>query len=674
MASKFIKYLLPIFIFSFVLLTYLHNLSRSVYGGDVGDLVTAAKVMGVAHPPGYPLFTLLGFLLTRINFISPAFMVGLISAFSSALAVLIYYFLSLKFTKNKFIAFVSSFVLAFNYLFWFYAEIAEVFALNNLFVVLLMFLGFMYYKYKNEKFLYALSFFVGLSFTNHHTIVLVYPSILILVLSNYEKIFKNQKLVIKNILFLLTGLLVYLYVPIAASYSPVVNWDRVTDLKSFLRLLLRQDYGTFNAGIFASTTFIQRIIILKTYFSDVILQLTLPVVLLNVLGAFYLFLKDKRLFVSILLAFLISGPLFIGYAGFPLLGSFFIGIYERFFVMSVVLLMMFFPFGLLFFVEIINKIFRKKSFQNLFIGIFLIIPITFFYYNFPKTDLHRVTVGDDLAYDLISPLPKNSILFLSGDTMLFNAWYVNYALNFRPDVRIINLNGLAGDVYFERKINDYKKAHPKEKNDKDLPIKVIKELFKAYPIFSYDAVQPSKGEKLIWIPYGLTSKLVASKKDIKSKHDFTKENLLIWNNFKFLNSKNKNNLALGNLTIAETPSIYANAMLSLGNFYFTNYQDKKGAYEFYLKAKNIDPFYHKTYEVLGIYFSDINDCKKTNENLQKAIGIYPFEKISYMVLYSNYKYCFKDTKKANETVVIYNKLFQSDFFKDAKIKTQDLKK
>lgn len=674
MASKFKKYFPPIFLFLFVFLLYLHNLSRSVYGGDVGDLVTAAKVMGVAHPPGYPLFTFVGFLFTRINFISPAFMVGLISVFSSALAVLIYYFLSLQFTKNKFIALVSSFVLAFNYLFWFYAEIAEVFALNNLLIVLLIFLGFMYYKYRKEKILYALSFFIGLSFTNHQTIILIYPSLLILVLANYKKIFKKPKFVIKNILFLLSGFLVYLYIPIAASFTPIVNWDRVSDLKSFLRLLLRQDYGTFKAGAFEAPTFVQRVIILKTYFSDIILQLTLPVVLLNILGVFYLFLKDKRLFISLLLAFVISGPLFIGYAGFPLLGSFFIGVYERFFVMSVVLLMMFFPFGLLFFAEIVNKIFRKKSFQNLFIGIFLIIPISLFYYNFPKTDLHKITIGDDLAYDLISSLPKNSILFLSGDTMLFNAWYVHYALNFRQDVRIINLKGLAGDVYFEKQISDYKNAHPKEKADKDLPIRVILELFKTYPVFSYEAFQPSKGKKLIWVPYGLTSKLVKSEGDIKYKEDFTKENLLIWSKFRFLKGKNRNNLALGSLTISEIPSIYANAMLSLGNFYFTKYEDKQTAYEFYLKAKNVDPSYHKTYEVLSIYYSDINDCKKVDENLQKAIGIYPFEKISYMILYSNYKNCFKDTKKANEVVKTYNKLFQTDFFKDAKIKADDLNK
>src|ERR1035437_3119488 len=115
------KYFMPLLLFLVVFLVYIHNLSRSVYGGDVGDLVTAASVFGVPHPPGYPLFTFFGFLLTRIHFLTPAFMVGLISVFSSTLAVVIYYILAIKLTKNKFIALVSVLVLAFNYFFWFYS-------------------------------------------------------------------------------------------------------------------------------------------------------------------------------------------------------------------------------------------------------------------------------------------------------------------------------------------------------------------------------------------------------------------------------------------------------------------------------------------------------------------------------------------------------------------------
>lgn len=661
--------------FFFLFLTYLHNLSRSVYGGDVGDLVTAAYVMGVAHPPGYPLFTFLGFLLTRVDFMSPAFMVGLISVFSSALAAVLFYLLALEFTKNKFVSLVSSLVLSFNYLFWFYAEIAEVFALNNLFVILLFLLAFLYYKKKNIKFLYALSFFVGLSFTNHQTIIFVYPSLLLLVLSNYKQIFSNPKIIIKNILFLISGLLIYIYVPFASMQNPVVNWDRVKDIESFLRLVLRQDYGTFNAGIFALPTIDQRIIILKSYFTDVFIQLTFPVIVLSIIGSIYAFIKEKRSFFAILLAFLISGPFFIGYAGFPLLGSFYIGIYERFFSMSSIVLLMFLPFGLLFVVNLLNKLLKKKNFQNLFIGVFMIIPLSLFYYNFPKTDLHDIHIGDNLAYDMISPLPKDAVLFLSGDTVLFNAWYVNYALNFRKDVTIVNLNGLAGDAYFEKKIDDYVKLHPKEKNDKDVSARVIKELSKKRPVFSFEAVQPSRGERFVWVPKGLSFELLDSKDDIPKQEDFLNKNLNIWNSFQKFN-QGKNSLALGSLTISEIPSIYANALLALGNYNFTEYKDGETAFEFYEKAKDIEPSYYKTYEVLGVYYSDLKNCNKTEENLNKAINIYPFDRISYYLLYYNYKNCSKSEIKAKEVIKLYEKLYgDNTFFKDLKegLKEQEKK-
>ena len=42
------------------LVAYLATLQRTVPGGDSGELIAAAVTGGVAHPPGYPLFLLLG--------------------------------------------------------------------------------------------------------------------------------------------------------------------------------------------------------------------------------------------------------------------------------------------------------------------------------------------------------------------------------------------------------------------------------------------------------------------------------------------------------------------------------------------------------------------------------------------------------------------------------------
>ncbi|MEW6679624.1 MAG: DUF2723 domain-containing protein [bacterium] len=39
---------------------YLHTLTPTVEFHDSGELISVAYTLGIAHPPGYPLYTLLG--------------------------------------------------------------------------------------------------------------------------------------------------------------------------------------------------------------------------------------------------------------------------------------------------------------------------------------------------------------------------------------------------------------------------------------------------------------------------------------------------------------------------------------------------------------------------------------------------------------------------------------
>src|SRR5437588_11859620 len=67
---------------------YLRTLCPTVYLGDPGDFCTAIVTGGVPHPPGYPLFSLLGraaLLLIPIG--EPAFRIGCVVAGAAALAV-----------------------------------------------------------------------------------------------------------------------------------------------------------------------------------------------------------------------------------------------------------------------------------------------------------------------------------------------------------------------------------------------------------------------------------------------------------------------------------------------------------------------------------------------------------------------------------------------------------
>src|SRR5438477_9692102 len=78
-------------VFAFVL--YLVTCSPTVNFTDSGELITVAWTGGIAHPPGYPLYTLIGILFVHLPFGDPAWRMNLISALFAAVAVSLFYLL-----------------------------------------------------------------------------------------------------------------------------------------------------------------------------------------------------------------------------------------------------------------------------------------------------------------------------------------------------------------------------------------------------------------------------------------------------------------------------------------------------------------------------------------------------------------------------------------------------
>ena len=67
---------------------YLFTLVPSVLPADNGEFQLVAWKLGIAHPPGYPLYTIVGWLLSRF-FASPAFALNLLSAALAAITLVI---------------------------------------------------------------------------------------------------------------------------------------------------------------------------------------------------------------------------------------------------------------------------------------------------------------------------------------------------------------------------------------------------------------------------------------------------------------------------------------------------------------------------------------------------------------------------------------------------------
>jgi hypothetical protein len=178
---------------------YVLTLSPCVTLEDSGELITGAADFGVPHPPGYPLWTMSGYLFSHlVPFGNAAWRVNLQSAFYGALANAILTLLvchSGRWLAQRwagaelrplvrrwmfYIALLAGLVIGFSDVMWSQGTIAEVYTLNGFFVnlVLLLFYLWMLEPLKTHRLVIAvLAFACGL--TNHHTLIQMIPAMLL---------------------------------------------------------------------------------------------------------------------------------------------------------------------------------------------------------------------------------------------------------------------------------------------------------------------------------------------------------------------------------------------------------------------------------------------------------------------------------------------------------------
>ncbi|OGK11885.1 hypothetical protein A2954_05895 [Candidatus Roizmanbacteria bacterium RIFCSPLOWO2_01_FULL_37_12] len=645
-------------------LVYLHNLTRDIYSGDVGDLVTAAVLHGVPHPTGYPLFTLLGFILSKIPLsIPPVTKVGLISVFASLAGLIFLYKFSFKVTESVFLSLLTVSILAFSYLFWLHSELPEVFALNNFFVIIILYFAIRFHENGKLKDLYTLTFLIFLSLTHHHTILLLFPSVAFIVLKRFPLITNNKTTIFKLLMCGIAGIAVYIYVPLAAFTNPAVNWDNVVNLNNFIRLILRQDYGGFAPSVINGVPFIVKSIVARNFLKTLVSLYSYQIIVVAFLGAFALYKKDKFLLFTLLFSFVFAGPFFIFYGANVITTTAAWGVNERFYLLASEVFIFFVPYGFKLLKDFIDKRVSNKLLTFVLLAYFLIVPFFLLKYNYPRTDLSKTQIGNNLALDILSFLPKNSVLFVSGDTTSFNLWYVRYALGIRPDVEIVNPGGVGGNIYLDQEINNYYQKYPKTKLTEVIH-KTIEKLREKKEIYAtYDLKIKIKDST--FVPKGLVYKLT-SNNEIQTKEEYLYEVKSQW---KKLHLARRETLKLSeqNLVTPEIPLIYSNGLIRVGDYLISKFNDPAESEHYYRRAQWIDPDNPGASAGLGLsLFKAYNDCRESVRQMKQAISIYKIWKLYYLQLYILYDRCGYADQTKNELADLYQNTFNENLLEIVK--------
>src|SRR5438552_1716272 len=228
-------------------LLYFLTAARDIVVGDCPELITAAVTLGVAHAPGYPLYTIIGHIYSQLPHVPIPFRVNLLSTVCDAHTVGIVFLTGFRLSRSRLASAIAALILALNPLFWSWSLVAEVFPLNNLLAALLIYL-LVIWNDDPQRYgtLVGAAFIAGLALTNQHTIVLLGPAVCFLLWRHRAILLARPRIVIVCAAAFLVGLVPYAYVPWAAARHPAHNWGGVSSFSDFIALVTRREaYSSF---------------------------------------------------------------------------------------------------------------------------------------------------------------------------------------------------------------------------------------------------------------------------------------------------------------------------------------------------------------------------------------------------------------------------------------------
>src|SRR2546421_761842 len=433
---------------------YFLTAARDIVVGDSPELITAAVTLGVAHAPGYPLFTILGHLFNLVPFGSLPFRVNLLSVVCDGLAIGVVYFTAFRLTRSQLAAAVAALLLAVNPIFWEWSLAAEVFPLNNLLAAVLILLLITWHEQPERSALLIAAFFVaGLALTNHQTIVLLAPAFCF-VLWQRRSILRPRLLAIGLIAFVI-GLLPYAYIPWASAHHPVHNWGNVSSFHDLIGLITRRSYGStrlISTPGYTGGSPWARLAALGASFGPVI-------GLLIILGAIRVFQRLRWYFWFSLTAFIFAGPFFLWITGLNLATApSALFVLQRFFLLSHVALAPLAAFGVLALAQFVAR--STGSTQSFALRIAattcLAAVVISVATDYRRIDQSRNSVARHFGEDVFNAIRPNSILVVSGDGLAFPLIYLQKVENAGKETTLVVLPLLLGEWYV-RQLRD---QHP----------------------------------------------------------------------------------------------------------------------------------------------------------------------------------------------------------------------
>ncbi len=449
---------------------YLVSMCPTVNFIDSGELATDTYTLGICHPTGYPLFTLIGWIFSHLPLgFRVVYKLNIMAAFFCSLGLFVF-FRFLVFLLNGFIfkdrkqrsaseesitslelvqvfipAVFGSLIFGFSETYWSQALAIEVYSLHVFFLstVLYFFTKAIHIQFYSDNdahadrhplwYWYGFAFALGLAFTNHMTTILLAPACLFFYFYHYRFHRSGWIRILQMALPFLLGLSLYLYLPLRAAEHPLMNWGNPVNFDRFWTHFTGKVYRVW---LFSSTEAAGKQF---KYFID-----TLPSefayfpYIFTVIGTWNLFKARKPLFMFTVI-------LFAGCVLYSI--NYDIHDIDSYFLLAYLTIAIWSALGVAYFLTGL-----KNPSTSRLVGVLLVCSSALLIVaHYTDVNENKTLVVEDYTKDMFKSIESNGIVIsYQWDYFVSAAYYFQLVENVRPDIVVIDKELMRRSWYYNQ--------------------------------------------------------------------------------------------------------------------------------------------------------------------------------------------------------------------------------
>ncbi len=429
------EWLHPVVVFLALLALYAATAPRTVALEDDGLFIMSSYFLGIEHPPGYPLHTLLGHLFILLPIGSAAFRVHMLSAFFGALTCAVIWLCVQNLLRERLLAYFAAFSLGLSRVFWSQSIIAEVYTLNTFFVFILVYLGLRLGA--TERFAPSLAalmaFLFGLSLANHWPLmILVSPAFATLLWPRKREVIRLLPVLVP---MCAVGLSPYVWLVVRSWSDPVFSfYGPMTSPGEFWTMVSRAGYASVDTS--ATATWIDHLYFLRYFGLQLVLQFATVGAALALLGAIVQWRTwGYRVSLCLTVIFLMPSIVLIFLLGFDY-DSLHAHIFSVYPLPAYAAVAIWMALGLM-------HLARIRKIATPFVRLLCAVLLSLIAAVSARTNLRSgYDWSSRYAHAILLPLPEDAILFVSGDAEVGAVGYFHLVEGARPDMTLMNPRGL----------------------------------------------------------------------------------------------------------------------------------------------------------------------------------------------------------------------------------------